>query len=165
MQSRRSAQVADMYRRHAASVYRRACALLGNEADAREVLQDLFVSLLERPEQFAGGSSLQTFLYSATTHACLNRLRNQRNRARLLGERTDPEEKHAPHEGDALVHVREVLRQMPNDLAQVAVYYFVDGLSHQEIAELMGCSRRRVGNLVERATVWGRSQEEPCSAQ
>lgn len=78
-----------MYRRHAASVYRRACTLLGNEADAHEVLQDLFVSLLERPDQFAGGSSLPTFLYSATTHACLNRLRNQKNRARLLGELTD----------------------------------------------------------------------------
>ena len=54
MQRRASTQVADMYRRHAASVYRRACALLGNDADAREVLQDIFVSLLERPDQFDG---------------------------------------------------------------------------------------------------------------
>lgn len=160
----RRTQVAEIYRRHAPSVYRRACALLGNEAEAWEVLQDLFVSLLEKPDQYAGGSTLYTYLYGATTHACLNRLRNQRNRARLLGERRDPEPGHAEHEGDTLLRVREVLAQMPDDLAQVAVYYFVDGMSHQEIADLLGCSRRHVGNLVVRVEDWGRSREEACSA-
>jgi len=160
----RYAQVAEIYRRHAASVYRRACTLLGNEAEAREVLQDLFLSLLERPEQFTGGSSPNTFLYSATTHACLNRLRNQRNRARLLEEHHGSAMDHVHHQGDALVRVREVLRKMPNELAQVAVYYFVDGLNHQEIADVLGCSRRRVGTLIERVEAWGRTQEEPCSA-
>ena len=158
------AQLADMYRRHAANVFRRACALLGNEAEAHEVLQDLFVSLLERPEQFTGTSAVTTFLYSATTHACLNRLRNQRNRARLLEQRTPAAQAHVEPEADALVHVREVLARMPHELACVAVYYFVDGMSHQEIAELLGCSRRRVGDMVERVEVWGRAQEAACSA-
>jgi RNA polymerase sigma-70 factor (ECF subfamily) len=156
------ARVAELYRRHAASVYRRACTLLGNEAEAREVLQDLFVSLLERPEQFSGGSTVTTFLYSATTHACLNRLRNHKNRLRLL-EAQGELHSHAVQDVHALIHVREVLRQMPEELAQVAVYYFVDGLSHGEIAELLGCSRRRVGDLVERVEAWGSTQEGACS--
>jgi hypothetical protein len=71
------------------SVFRRARRLLGNDADAHEVVQDLFVSLFERPEQFSQRSTLTTFLYSATTHACLNRIRNKKRRLQLLAT-SDP---------------------------------------------------------------------------
>ncbi|HEY8946885.1 MAG TPA: sigma factor, partial [Polyangiaceae bacterium] len=67
-----------VYRRHGAAVYRRALRLLGGDADTHEVVQDVFLNLFENPSQYAGKSALTTFLYSATTHACLNRLRNRR---------------------------------------------------------------------------------------
>lgn len=158
-----AARIADLYRRHAASVHRRALRLLGDDAEAYEVLQDLFISLLERPEQYRGASAVTTFLYSATTHACLNRLRNQKSRARLLQERGVPES--IQQASDAALHVRELLARMPHELAEVAVYYFVDEMSHQEIADLLNCSRRHVGNLVDRVLSWGRVQEEACSAK
>lgn len=163
------AQVAEIYRAHAAAVYRRARTLLGDDAEANEVMQDLFVSLLERPEQFDARSSLSTFLYSATTHACLNRLRDVRNRMRLIEGRgiAAPQSALATarsHEhADALVLLRQVLTQLPPPLAEVAVYYFVDELSHHEIAKLLGCSRRHVGDLVERLQAWGRMKEATCS--
>ena len=157
--------LSELYRLHAASVFRRARRLLGNEAEAHEVVQDLFVSLLERPEQFAGRSTMSTFLYGATTHLCLNRLRNERNRARLMRGRTEPAEE-APHtSADDVLALRAALASLPTQLAEVAVYYFVDELSHQEIATLLGCSRRHVGNLVLRVQQWGQAQEEDaCSA-
>ncbi|MFY0535927.1 RNA polymerase sigma factor [Nannocystis pusilla] len=58
--------------------------MLGDDARAQDVVQDTFVSLLARPEQFAGRSAFSTWLYSAVTHRCLNILRDQGNRARLL---------------------------------------------------------------------------------
>jgi RNA polymerase sigma factor (sigma-70 family) len=73
-----------LYRRHAPSVFRRARRLLGNDADAQEIVQEVFVSLFERPEQYAARSALTTFLYSVTTHACLNRIRNRKTRLRIL---------------------------------------------------------------------------------
>jgi RNA polymerase sigma-70 factor (ECF subfamily) len=158
------AQVADLYARHAASVYRRARALLDDEAEANEVLQDVFVSLIERPQQFAGRSQVSTFLYSVTTHLCLNRLRNQRTRARLLQERGAPVSQ-PQAEPDQMTRVRETLRLLPEPLAEVAVYYYVDELDQQEIAEILGCSRQRVGRLLERLQEWGRAQEAACSAE
>src|SRR4051812_31435375 len=77
----------DVYRRHGPAVLRRARRLLGDDAEAEEALQEVFVSLAARPEQFAGRSAMTTFLYSATTHLCLNRLRDQRRRRALLGQR------------------------------------------------------------------------------
>jgi RNA polymerase sigma-70 factor (ECF subfamily) len=153
-----------IYRTHAGMVFRRARTLLGNDAEAHEVVQDLFLSLFERPEQFAGRSTVTTWLYSATSHACLNRLRNQRNRSRLLSERAEPVELDAAPKPDAMAELRELLRRLPPPLGEVAVYAYCDELSHEEIAELVGCSRRQVGNLVDRIHRWVRSEEAACLA-
>lgn len=151
-----------LYRRHAPSVFRRARRILGSDADAQEVVQDIFLSLFERPEQFSGQSQLTTFLYSAGTHACLNRIRNSKNRSRLLREHAaasapQAEADHLTPEQLSLLH--RLLQRMPDELARAAVYYYLDDLSHDEVARLMNCSRRHVGNLLERVAAWGRAQE------
>ncbi len=125
----------------------------------------MFVSLLERPEQYRGNSSLSTFLYSAVTHACLNRIRNQRARLQRLREhwlqviarpRAD-----APAEMTRAL--RSALRRMPEPLAEVAVYFYMDGLSHEQIAELLGCSKRQVGYHLAALERWaGREELRSC---
>jgi RNA polymerase sigma-70 factor (ECF subfamily) len=153
-----------LYRRHGPAVFRRARRLLQNEAEAHEVVQDLFLSLFERPRQFQGKSAMTTWLYSATTHACLNRLRNQRNRARLLRELGPPPERDGKLSPDALAVLRDTLGNLPPPLGEVAVYAFFDELTHDEIAQLLGCSARQVGNLIARILAWGREQEVSCSS-
>jgi len=131
------------------------------------VVQDLFLSLLERPAQFDGKSSLTTFLYSATTHACLNRLRNQRNRARLLAlHGTTTRGAHASPRAERLLLLRALLRELPEELATVAVYHYLDEMTYDEIAALLGCSRRHVGTLLARlAQLRGTHlEEETCPA-
>jgi RNA polymerase sigma factor (sigma-70 family) len=150
-----------VYRRHAPLVHRRARALLGDDAAALDVVQDLFTSLYERPAQFKGTSSLPTFLYSATTHACWTRLRNGRTRLRLVQQ-----EGHAVHQTSAapdpeqLAELRQLLARLDEPLASVLVYYFFDQMTHAEIAELVGCSRRQVGYLLERLDSEVRSEAE-----
>ena len=51
---------------------------------------------------------------------------------------------------EQIAQVRSLLARLPEPLAEVAVYYHVDGMTHEEIAAMIGCSRRQVGNLVER---------------
>jgi RNA polymerase sigma factor (sigma-70 family) len=143
-----------VYRSHGHHVLRRASRLLGSEVDAREVLQDVFLSLLDDPSQFAGRSSLATWLYAATTHLCLNRIRNQRVRSRIVAERAGSlPVASSPTEAEDGAVLREVLARLPEDLARVAVYYYGDEMTHEEIAGVLGCSRRQVGNLVERLTL------------
>ena len=149
----------DVYARHAPAVHRRALRLLGSEADAHEVLQDLFVSLLARPDELVVRDAWSSYLYAATTHACLNRLRDQRRRARLL-DREAMVEQPRVSEPEQLVLLRAALARLPEELATVAVYYALDGLTQQEIAQILGCSRRHVGHLLERLEAWGKSQDK-----
>jgi RNA polymerase sigma-70 factor (ECF subfamily) len=155
------AELTRVYRCHAPMVFRRACKLLGSDADAGEIVQDVFLSLFEKPAQYAAASSLTTFLYSATTHACLNRLRNQRGRVKLQLAR---EAELVPDGSDRLTQeelllLQTTLRTMPADLAHVAVYHFMDGLTQEEIAEVLGCSRRHVGNQLARVQRWAEQRE------
>jgi RNA polymerase sigma-70 factor (ECF subfamily) len=143
--------VEDMYRKYGHSVLRRARRILANDDEAGEVLQEIFVDLVARPGQFDGRSAPSTFLYAVTTHACLARLCDRKNRLRLIDEQVRPWTTDVdPRSADATVAIRAELAQMSADEARAAVYYHLDGMSHAEIAELLGCSRRHVGNLLER---------------
>jgi RNA polymerase sigma factor (sigma-70 family) len=136
-----------LYREYGDLVLRRARRIMGSESDAQEILQELFASFLERPEQLAGKASMTGWLYGATTHLCLNTLRNRRNRVRLLHENAPPPNG-APANLEALVTAQELLATLPDTLAQVAVYYYFDEMTHDEIAQIIGVSRRHVGNLL-----------------
>jgi RNA polymerase sigma-70 factor (ECF subfamily) len=143
--------VESLYRKYGHSVLRRARQILSDDAEAEEVLQEIFVSLLTRPEQFGQQSSASTFLYAVTTHACLARLRNRKNRLRLLRERVEPSATEAAScTADTAAIVRDILARLPDEEAHAAVHYHLDGMTHAEIAEVLGCSRRHVGDLLER---------------
>jgi RNA polymerase sigma factor (sigma-70 family) len=153
---REAADLEALYRKHAAGAFRRARCILRSDADAHEVVHDLYLSLLERPEQFVGHNELTGFIYKAVTHACLNRLRNQRTRTRLLMEREAPQ-RLSPNHALGLEQSAALwseLERMPETLAAVAIYYYVDGMTHDEIALLLECSPRHVGNLVARLQGW-----------
>lgn len=129
---------------------RRARFLLGSEDDAREMLNEIFVSLLDKPEQFSEKSSITTWLYSVTTHGCLNRLRNERTRRRILSESALPPSETSNESPEHAVMLRQELTRLPQELAEVAVYHYLDGMTHDEIAGVLNCSRRHVGDLIER---------------
>lgn len=141
-----------VYRKHAPAAFRRAQRILGNDADAHEVVHEVFRSLLERPEQYQGRSSMSTFVYGGVTHACLNRMRNHANRLCLVREPVAPQP-------EQWAIVRAALERLPDEMAQAAIYCHLDGLSHAEIAGLLGCSPRHVGNLLERLSQQTRERE------
>lgn len=139
-----------VYAEHAHVVLRRARRILGDDEEAREALQEIFVSLIDRPDQFAGHSSITTFLYRVTTNLCLNKLRDRRRRSNKLLEHGAAQVDHPGGSGaEASVEAQKMLMRLPEKLARVAVHYYIDEMTHEEIADMLGCSRRMVGKLVE----------------
>jgi len=66
-------------------------------------------------------------------------------------------ERHAPaHEAspagkvESMLELRRLLGSVSEEMAQACVYHYVDELTQDEIAAVMGCSRRHVGHLLER---------------
>jgi RNA polymerase sigma factor (sigma-70 family) len=130
-----------IYRGHGHAVLRRAHQILGSIDEAAEVLQEVFADLLARRDQLDAPAP-STLLYTATTNACLRRLRD-----RTRDHAAPPAGVAAP---DTLAILRSELARLPEEEARAAVYYHGDGMTHAEIAEVLGCSRRHVGNLLAR---------------
>jgi RNA polymerase sigma-70 factor (ECF subfamily) len=138
------------YRDHGHAVFRRAYRIVRDEDEARDIVQDVFLDLYKNPDRFEARSSIATYLYSSTTHACLTRLRDGRTRTRLVAIETAAHVKFARARGESRALACEILAGLTDDEAALAVYLYCDELTHDEIADLLGCSRRHVGDLANR---------------
>jgi RNA polymerase sigma-70 factor (ECF subfamily) len=142
-------EIEALYRCHGPAVFRRAMAILGNEAAAADAVQDVFIRALDHHAEFRGESSPMTWLYRITTNLCLNRLRDEKRR-RELDQESVQQETVTGRRLEVTPDVRNLLRTLPPKVAQAGVYYYVDGMTHEEIAALLGVSRRTAGNCVDR---------------
>lgn len=161
-------QLRALYDTHGPMVFRRARRILGDDADAEEATQEVFIRAFTSAERFEERASVSTWLYRITTHLCLNRLRDARRRKELWDEKVEPAE---PRSTEALSHaeiiaLRRVLAEAEPQCAHAAICVHLDGLSHEEAAEVLGVSRRTVGNLLERFVEFARKRlSEPRSRE
>lgn len=149
---RTSPEIDALYRRHGAVVLRRIRRFYRDPVEAEDVLQEVFVRVMDKIGTFRGDSSMTTWLYQLTTRHCLNRLRNEGRRRELLalegGVDWSAPVSDASQEREVLF--RSLWRVLDEDLVEIGIYYHLDGMTHDEIARIIGVSRRTVGNrLVE----------------
>lgn len=129
------------------AVRRREGAAVG--AHARVVRRATAVSAGARRGRSRHGASLPPGVDEDVNRDLLERLYREHGPAVLRRARQILQDEDEAR--DALQEIaREVLAQLPPPLAEVAVYYYYcDEMTHEEIAAVLGCSRRHVGHLVE----------------
>lgn len=136
-----------MYRQFGPALRRRCERMLGSTQDAEDVVQTLFIDLIDKGR--TEGISF-SYLYQAVTARCLNRIRNGRRRRGLL-------ERHGTstivlRHGDLAERIitldvlTQLLDRLDEPLADVFVYLFLDQMTQAEVAELLGTSRKTVGH-------------------
>ena len=77
-------------KRYQKDIYRFVYRQLGNEADAADVTQKVFVNLFLKANQFEGKSSFKTWLYQIAINQCKNQFRsNDRRRELGVNENSD----------------------------------------------------------------------------
>jgi len=83
-----------LVRAHSAAVFRVAFRIVGNEADAEEVVQETFLRGYQRLESFKQSSAFGTWIYRIAVNCALNRLSRPDIEAEYRhGEENSPEEK------------------------------------------------------------------------
>lgn len=66
-----------LFRQHNVRIYHQAMHLIGNEAEAEEIMQEVFLTLYDKAETFRGDSALSTWLYRLTANVAISRLRRR----------------------------------------------------------------------------------------
>ncbi|HMV65676.1 MAG TPA: sigma-70 family RNA polymerase sigma factor [Myxococcota bacterium] len=157
------ARLDQLYRQHGNAVLRRIRRFFRDPEEAREVLQEVFLRVADKLDTFLGESSPSTWLYQVATRHCINRLRDESRRRELLDQHglwlgwgapvTSANQEHTA--------VLSALWRTANaDLIEIGVYYHLDGMTHDEIARVVGCSRRTVGNRLMELQALARGPEE-----
>jgi RNA polymerase sigma factor (sigma-70 family) len=140
----------DLYQRYGPALLRKAGRLLGNDADAQDVVQGLFVEMLRRRETAAD----LPYLYRAITNRCLNFLRDHTNRQRLLDKQESalraPARTRCDEEVLGVDLVCKLIDRLDEKCSEVLVYRFFDDLTQDEIAALQDTSRKTVGHRLGR---------------
>lgn len=85
---------AALVRAHSATVFRVAFRIVGNEADAEEIVQEAFLRGYQRLESYQGRSAFGTWIYRIAVNCALNRIGQPAIEADYRhGDESDPEEK------------------------------------------------------------------------
>jgi len=154
-------EIARLFNEHGPMVYGRARRLLGSHEDAEEATQEIFIRVMAGSEARPPAGEAVPWLCRITTNYCLNKLRDGGRRRALFDTRVGPAlsgSSSSTSGPDELAQARELLAAADRRQAQAAVYVHIDGMSHDEAAEMLGVSRRTVGNLLERFAAWAREQ-------
>jgi RNA polymerase sigma-70 factor, ECF subfamily len=157
--------VDEAYRLYASSIWRRCASIVRNEAAAMDITQEVFIRCLHHHRKLRPGRELLAWLYRAATNLCLNEIRDRRVRgetnvpaaAAAHGEPAEPVDFREP-EAAARLLTAEVLKGLDRRVQDVAVYVFVDGMTHAEAAEVAGVSERTVRNCLSRFVAHGRQR-------
>lgn len=152
---------AALYTQYGGVVLRRVRRFFPGDA-AEEILHEIFAAVVEAAPSWRGECHPFTWLYRITTHHCLNRRRNEQRRRDLLDEAgtiswSSPVSEPAQ---EAEILLRELWRTLDDDLVEIGIYYYVDGLTHEDIGTLMGCTGRTIGNRLKRLAEVARQHAE-----
>ena len=141
----------ELYRTYGPVVYRRCLRLLRDREAARDATQEVFVKLLREPELLADPRAAVPWIYRVATNHCLNLGRNRRRRAEEeLTPALELAAGAAPPDFSDRHLARAVLSRFDAQTQAVAVGVFVDGMEHEEVAGLLGISRRTVSRKLDR---------------
>ncbi len=149
-----------LMRRYNERVYRAARAIVRDEQEAEDVMQEAYVSALTHLRQFSGAARFSTWLTSIAINESLARVRRRVKYEVFDDERPDVEQSVSsrPSENPERFAFTEELRsllegaidELPDGMREVFVLRDVEGLSTSEVAEALGVSEDVVKTRLSR---------------
>ncbi len=161
-----------LYRRHVQATTRLALRVLGRTADAEDVVQDAFATVLERLDELRDGAAFGGWLSQTALNLMRQRLRSRRLWQLVgLGPAEDAglaelaSASASPEDLAELACLDKALRRMPAEARIAWVLRHVEGWQHDEIAERLGISvatvKRRLVRAEHRVEVVTRERSRP----
>ncbi len=137
----RSEAFEGLYRTHARKIYSLAYRFVGNQADAEELVQEIFLLAHRRLSSYRREAALSTWLHRLAVNRCLDHVRSRAARqAAVTGALPDERPVTSTRPADPLhrVALERAITELPDGYRQVFVLHDVEGYEHREIAALLG---------------------------
>ncbi len=150
-----SAAYDDLIRRYQERIYATVYHMTSNHEDANDLTQETFIKAYRALKSFKGDSSFYTWIYRIAVNKTINFLKTRKNRTHMslndldFNAEHDPDlvaliSERTPRRDLNLAELQEKLNEAMQKLSEshrmVVTLHDVQGLSHDEIAEIVGCN-------------------------
>jgi RNA polymerase sigma factor (sigma-70 family) len=145
----------DLVRRYQERIYATVYHMTANHEDANDLAQEAFIKAFQALKSFKGGSSFYTWVYRIAVNKTINFLKQRKNRGQMSLDDLDFNAEHdpdlvalisdkTPRREVALAELQEKLNAAMLRLSEphrlVVTLHDVQGLSHEEIGQIMECN-------------------------
>ncbi len=145
----------DLIRCYQERIYATIYHMTSNHEDANDLAQDTFIKAFQALNSFKGGSSFYTWVYRIAVNKTINFLKQRKNRTHLslndldFNAENDPDlvalvSDKTPRREAQLAELQKKLNEAMQQLSEphrlVVTLHDVQGLAHEEIAQIMDCN-------------------------
>lgn len=123
-------------------LYRFALGIVGQAAEAEDVVQEVFIKLWNNRQQMAAISNVEAWCITATKNLSIDKLRSKHQRVVPMAAGFDLSDHAAtPYEAavtnDTISRVRNLMKHLPEKQRDIMQLRDIEGMSYQEIAETL----------------------------
>ena len=135
-----------LFRKFYQALSRFSLKLVGSEATAEDVVQEVFVALWEKHDQLSIKGELKSYLFAAVRYASINHLRQHQRQINLVPQQTaDVIDESASEIPEYLIKkVYQAIEQLPEKCRLIFILSRQGGLTYKEIAEELDISVKTV---------------------
>ena len=149
---------AELYRRYSSKVFGKCYSMLSDEAEAHDMVQDIFERVLNKLSSFRRDSSFSTWLYAITNNFCIDRLRRRsRDKVSSIDPVEMPQLAAEEAEDDSWLEmqspaaIEHILSEIGEMDRMVLILMYMDDLSIREIADTLGLQESATKMRLKRA--------------
>lgn len=156
---------AQLMRDNETRIYNLTLRMTGNPEDAMDLAQEAFLNAWRGLKFFKGDSAFSTWVYRLASNACIDFLRRKKRRQDIslpmpVDEEDDsqpdiPDQRFLPERELERQELRDAvaagLNQLSDEHRQVLVMREINGLSYQEIADILDLEAGTVKSRIARA--------------
>jgi len=130
-----------LYRKYVQAMFNTVIRMVPNRMDAEDIIQEVFVKVFQKLDQFKGESTLGAWIKRITINTTLNFIRGKKDIYFMQDEEWERtnllqvEEKYQPEFSMKQVH--HAIKKLPNGCRLVLNLYLLEGYQHQEIASIL----------------------------
>jgi RNA polymerase sigma factor (sigma-70 family) len=135
-----------LYQQYARAMFNTALRIVGNRADAEDILQEAFLDAFRNLDRFSGESTFGAWLRQIVVFKSINQLKKKKL-VLIEGpwDGVPPEDDPDPEaETYRVRQIRDALQQLSTGFRTVLSLYLFEGYDHEEIAGILGVAHATV---------------------
>jgi len=127
-----------IYRTHGDKMKSIAYNHLGNVSDAEDAVQETFLKVHRAASTYSGEASFATWMYRILINTCYDTLRKRQRRPEDQEDEASFERSAPTVDDTKRIALRKLLNALPEQRRSVFTLFEIEGLSHAEIANILG---------------------------